>query len=143
MIMKEKDLRTIITDPNGAEVLVQEAKQLGQRFAQRPKKNKKAKLSTSQIRAIFGEVRQIEAQWHMGGEKRRKAERRLILLKPKMAYRARKENSSSVGELVDILTSAIDMVIEEKDDKKRTENFTRFVEFFEAILAYHKAFGGD
>ena len=146
MIINEKELRTIITDPNGAIQLVEKAKELGQRFAPQEKgrkEDKKERLSSSQIRAIFGEVRQIEAQWHMGGEKRKKAERRLILLKPKMAYRARKERSRSIRELVDILTAAIDMVVEEKDDKKRTENFTRFVEFFEAILAYHKAFGGD
>ncbi len=129
-------LRTIITDPGGAEVLVREAKELGQRL-----KNKG--LTTSQIRAIFGEVRQIEAQWQMGEVHRKKAERQLILLKPKMAYRARKERGPAVRELVDVLTPAIDLVVQEKDEQKRTENFSRFVEFFEAILAYHKAFGGN
>ncbi len=140
MIIKKDVLRTIITDPGGAEVLVREAERLGKEFAQRPSKKR---LSTSQIRALFGEVRQIEAQWHMGEERRRKAERRLILLKPKMAYRAQKERNQSVQELVDVLTPAIDIVMEEPDEKKRQENFGRFVEFFKAIPEYHKAHGGD
>ena len=38
-----------------------------------------------------GEVRQIEAQWGIDEINRQKAFRRLILLKPKMAYRARRE----------------------------------------------------
>ena len=134
--VKQDVLSTIITDPDGAEVLVKEAERLGKQL-----KNKG--LTTSQIRAIFGEVRQIEAQWQMGAEQRKKAERRLILLKPKMAYRARKERGPAVRELVDVLSPAIDLVIREKDEQRRSENFTRFVEFFEAILAYHKAFGGN
>ncbi len=134
--VKQDVLSTIITDPNGAEVLVKEAERLGKQLKDRG-------LTTSQIRAIFGEVRQIEAQWQMGAEQRKKAERRLILLKPKMAYRARKERGPAVRELVDVLSPAIDLVIREKDEQRRSENFTRFVEFFEAILAYHKAFGGN
>ncbi len=134
--VKQDVLSTIITDPNGAEVLVKEAERLGKQLKDRG-------LTTSQIRAIFGEVRQIEAQWQMGAEQRKKAERRLILLKPKMAYRARKERGPAVRELVNVLSPAIDLVIREKDEQRRSENFTRFVEFFEAILAYHKAFGGN
>ncbi len=136
MSLNENALRTIVTDPEGAETLVREAERLG-----RDLKNKG--LTTSQIRAIFGEVRQIEAMWQMGNEQRQKAERRLVLLKPKMAYRARKERGAAVRELVDVLTPAIDLVVQEKDEHKRKENFTRFVEFFEAILAYHKAYGGN
>ncbi len=133
---KKDVLPTIITDPDGAEVLVKEAERLGKQLKDRG-------LTTSQIRAIFGEVRQIEAQWQMGAEQRKKAERRLILLKPKMAYRARRERGPAVRELVNVLSPAIDLVIREKDEQRRSENFTRFVEFFEAILAYHKAFGGN
>lgn len=74
------ELKTIITDPEGAETLVRVADQVGRQL-------KDSGLTTSQIRALFGEVRQIEAQWSMGNESRKTAGRRLILLKPKMAYR--------------------------------------------------------
>jgi len=130
------ELRTIITDPNGAEALVKWADKLGQEL-------KNTGLATTQIRALFGEVRQIEAQWGMSADSRQKALRRLILLKPKMAYRARKERGRAVQELIEVLAPALDEVVREKDDKKQDAHFYRFVEFFEAILAYHKAYGGN
>ncbi len=108
-----------------AEALVKRAEELGRGLAQ--------PLSTSQIRSLFTEVRQIEAQWRHSPER---ASRRLTLLKPKMAYRARKETGQGVQALVDVLTPCVDLV---QGDAAR---FTRFVEFFEAILAYHKAYGG-
>ncbi len=129
-------LRTIITDPNGAELLVKTADDLG-------KELQRQRLTTSQIRAIFGEVRQIQAEWSMGKEHRTKALRKLILLKPKMAYRARRERSRAVEALVDVLDPAVDLVVQEKDPKKQDANFQHFVDFFEAILAYHKAHGGN
>lgn len=129
------DLRIIITDPDGAETLVKWADTLGRDL-------KNAGLTTSQIRALFGEVRQIQAQWGMGEESRRKAQRRLVLLKPKMAYRARK-GGRAVRDLVNALRPALDEVINEKNTAKQDDHFHRFVEFFEAILAYHKAYGGD
>jgi CRISPR-associated protein Csm2 len=135
MTIQRQTLQTIITDPNGTEVLVREADALGKDLA-------KNRLTTSQIRALFGEVRQIEAQWQMENQ-RQKAERRLILLKPKMAYRAKRERGRGVKELVAVLDPAIDIVIAEKDPQKKQANFQRFVDFFEAILAYHKAHGGN
>ena len=132
-----QDLRTIVADPNGAEVLVSAADQLG-------KDLKGQGLTTSQIRALFGEVRQIQGQWTMDSTTQRQlARRRIIFLKPKMAYRARKERGRAVQELVNVLDPALDVVISEKDLTKQQEDFNRFVEFFEAILAYHKAYGGN
>lgn len=125
----DAELRTIITDINGAETLVKWADNLGRYL-------KDTGLTTSQIRSLFGEVRQIEAEWSIES-RRAHAKRRLVLLKPKMAYRARKEKGKAVSDLVDVLRPALDLV-NGKDD-----NFQRFVEFFEAILAYHKAYGGS
>lgn len=132
----DSELRTIITDPNGASTLVRKADELGKAL-------KEMGLATSQIRALFGEVRQIEAQWDIQGADRQKLVRRLILLKPKMAYRARRERGRAVQELVSVLDPAVDLVIRETDSGKQNECFHHFVEFFEAILAYHKAYGGN
>ena len=130
------EFQTIIADPNGAETLVKVADRMG-------KDLKDMGLTTSQIRALFGEVRQIQAQWGIDPDNRQKAVRRLFLLKPKMAYRSRKERGKAVQELVGVLNPALDVVIGEKDAKKQDADFQRFVEFFEAILAYHKAYGGN
>lgn len=111
----------------------------------------KQDLSTSQIRALFGEVRLIQAQWSIN---RQRAFRRLVLLQPKMAYRARKERGRAVEDLVRVLRPALEMVIKAPPRPKgekaplgslnnyQDDNFQRFTEFFEAILAYHKAYGG-
>ena len=128
----DQDLRVIITDSEGAETLVTWADELGQGL-------KDQGLTTAQIRALFGEVRQIQAEWSI---RRNQARRRLILLKPKMAYRARRERGRAVAELVEVLRPALDMVVKAPDEKQ-DDNFQRFVEFFEAILAYHKAHGGS
>ena len=125
-----EQLRNIITDPKSAETLVRCAEDVGKALA-RPAQGKE--LTTSQIRAIFGEVRRIQGDWKINSQR---AGRNLILLKPKMEYRAKKEGQS-VSNLVSVLSAAIDKV---QGDEK---NFTRFVEFFEAILAYHKAYGGN
>jgi len=138
----DQDLRTIITDPDGAQTLVEWAERLGKYL-------KDIGLTTSQIRALFGEVRQIQAEW---GINRQRAFRRLVLLKPKMAYRARKERGKAVEELVKVLDPALNYVIKANPPHKgqplgtrdnQDDNFQRFAEFFEAILAYHKAYGGQ
>ncbi len=138
----DQDLRVVITDPDGAEKLVYWANRLG-------KSLKDMGLTTSQIRALFGEVRQIQAEWSIN---RRRAFRRLVLLRPKMAYRARKERGKAVEELVAVLDPALDYVIKAQPrpegqapgtGNNQDDNFQRFAEFFEAILAYHKAYGGQ
>ena len=94
----------------------------------------KNNLTRSQIRTIFTEVRQIEALWP-GQE----AVRRLTMLKPKLAYQAAR--SGPVSHLRDVLTEAIDLVVKAPVDKQN-ECFQRFVDLFEAILAYHRSQGG-
>jgi len=101
-------------------------------------------LTTSQVRNFFGIVRRIESTVE---EARRKAAgtetfrlpddayRQLMLLKPKMAYQSRR-TGWGVKKLSEILTPAIDHV------GRDAGRFKNFVDFFEAILAYHKAYGG-
>lgn len=85
-------------------------------------------VSSSHIRNIYGAVKQME----MGGFNYHE----LILLKPKIAYAAKRDGHRTAEELRDMLTAAIDAVGEDAD------RFQRFADFFEAILAYHKAYGG-
>ena len=125
----QDQLKTIITNAEGAQTLVECAEGIGKALANN--------LKTSQIRIIFGEVRRIEGDWKTNPQR---ANRSLILLKPKMAYQAKRSQDRKdrgVNDLVSVLTPAIDCVQSDKD------NFSRFVNFFEAILAYHKAHGGN
>lgn len=103
----------------GGEPLVTAAENLGRKLA----KN----LKTAQIRRIFSAVKKIQ----MSKEFQRNE---LIMLKPKLAYAAARNRD--VGELKDALTQAINQV-------DNHEKFKNFVDFFEAILAYHRAYGGE
>jgi CRISPR-associated protein Csm2 len=108
----------VITE--GGEILVKEAEQLGRQLAR--------DLTKSQIRNIYGAVKKMQMKGELDSHK-------LLMLKPKLAYAA-KRHGGGVNTLKDVLTQAIDLV---GNDSK---NFNRFVDFFEAILAYHKAYGG-
>jgi CRISPR-associated protein Csm2 len=120
----EKEIvRIVATD--SPKLLVEQAEHIGQELA-RP-------LSKNQIRNIFGRVRQIQFNWREEADQAQ-AYRDLQLLRPKMAYQAARE--SDVKPLVKIL----DRAIEEVGDNR--ERFQRFVDFFEAILAYHTKYGG-
>jgi CRISPR-associated protein Csm2 len=94
----------------------------------------KQHLKAAQIRNIFGKVRQIEMYWEATEPRNRTALRDLILLKPKLRYQAERKNE--VKDLAELLTKMIDQI----DNR---DKFQRFVDFFEAILAYHKAEGGQ
>ena len=132
--MNKDRLKAIIVDGD-AQATVEEAETLGRDLARQ--------LSTSQIRNIFGSVRRIEMTWPEDPKdeaERRQAEqaqRELLLLKPKMAYQAKRERGRGVRTLTDVLADAIDLVT---GDRQR---FQHFVDFFEATLAYHKAHGGN
>ena len=110
----------VITE--GGEILVETAEQLGQQLA-------RERLTTSQVRNIYGAVKKMQMKGELDTHK-------FLMLKPKLAYAA-KRHGGGVDTLKDVLTQAIDLV--GNDSKK----FNRFVDFFEAILAYHKFYGGN
>lgn len=128
----DADLQRIITsaDMQSTQLLVQRAQEYGEFL-------KENGLKSSQIRNVFAQVRQIEMNWTLEDDEEHYAVqslRELILLKPKMAYQG--ERIREVKPLAKLLSQCIDLV---QNDRA---NFQRFVEFFEAILAYHKALGG-
>ena len=93
------------------------------------------KLTTSQLRNFFGEVRRIQT----GGFN----EMDFLLLKPKLAYASGRQGGNAVKPLKLILDMAHAAVFkEEEDGKPITARFQNFVNFFEAVLAYHKGYGG-
>ncbi len=82
-------------------------------------------LKNAQLRNIYGEVKRMEMDFKKTGFSRD----RLVLLKPKLTYAANKKRE--VRPLKEVLTACIDKVQDEGD-------FRKFVNFFEAVLAYHR-----
>jgi CRISPR-associated protein Csm2 len=115
----ERDVRQAIQE--GGKPLITAAEVLGPRL-------KGGNLTTSQIRNVYGWVKQMELRGFDARE--------FVLLKPKLAYAAARANAEGARELKDVLSWAVEEVGEDE------HRFARFVDFFEAILAYHKAAGG-
>ena len=122
-------IQTILTQDETGQALVTFAEQTAERLV-------KAGLTSSQIRNIFTEVRKIEALWETDPEQ---AVRRLTMLKPKLHYQTAR--TRQVQGLQEVLIPAIDLVAQAQGEE-RAKRFQRFMDLFEAILAYHRAKGG-
>ncbi|MCD6205782.1 MAG: type III-A CRISPR-associated protein Csm2, partial [Candidatus Marinimicrobia bacterium] len=97
----------------------------------------KQRFSNSQIRNIFGELKRLQMKgWND------EQETSLLLLKPKLAYSAKRQMGKNAEkaalDLKDILSAGIDVVVDSEDPEK---SFNNFANLLESILAYHKAFG--
>jgi CRISPR-associated protein Csm2 len=124
--VSDTDLRTIISgDPVASARLTD---RLGEQVGRAA-----ANIAASQIRNVFSKVRQIEMSWPDDAPEDATAMRDLILLKPKLRYQTARK--SELEPLANLLIDGIDLV-------QDRATFQRFTDFFEAILAYHKAAGG-
>lgn len=140
--VNEDKLKKIIVEGD-TQVLVDFADKLGNDLSQ--------VLTTSQIRSIFGTVRRIEMDWTSpdipatdeAKKRSEQARREFALLQPRIAYQAKRERGRGVQILADELIPAIRLVLEKDQEEEKTyQRFRHFVDFFEAILAYHRAYGG-
>jgi CRISPR-associated protein Csm2 len=102
-------------------------------------------VTNSQIRNVFGELKRIQMQL-IGRETERWSEVKssFHLIRPKIAYTSgrvlAKNKKSRIREFSTLLDKAVLAV--KGDEHNAPQRFMRFVDFFEAILAYHKSFGG-
>lgn len=120
------EIKSFIQRDNTAKQMVKFAEDLAKEIVR--------DVSTSQIRNAYGTVKKLEMQSSFND----RAHRELLLLKPKLAYaRGRASKKETFKKLEDALGTAIDAV-----DVTQPDTFKRFCNFFEAILAYHKANGG-
>lgn len=98
-------------------------------------------LSSSQIRNIFGEVKRIQMKLTGSKEEWKSVKSSFLLLKPKLAYvQGRARSREFISEFRIVLDAAINAV--DADKEGAIERYQHFVDFFESILAYHKAYGG-
>lgn len=87
-------------------------------------------MTTSQVRNFFGEIRRIQ----MKGYDNNKGA--FQMLKPKLAYAvARSKGQNKIRDFQRVVNELIVQVATEND-------YNNFVNFMEAIVAYHKANGG-
>jgi CRISPR type III-A-associated protein Csm2 len=136
-----RDIDRIIAEDEAAELMVRVSQALGRELARR-------NLTTHQLLDLFGEVRRIEMEWRQqqrDPEERLdlQIQRRLQLLKPRMAHQAARLRALSPSRgyqesraredamvpLIEALERAIDRV-------ERNSDFQRFLDFFYAILGY-------
>ena len=103
--------------------LVEYAEKMGEFMAQNG-------LTNSKIRSIYGEIKRIQ----MGEFEREKSS--FYLLKPKVAYAlGRDEKNEGIKLFKRIFDTASQSVSNQK-------SYLNFCNLIEAILAYHKAYGG-
>lgn len=93
------------------------------------------RVKNSQIRGIFFTVRQIQLNWPAN---RQRAYRDAVLLRPRIGYAAERNDLAGLDE---VLSDALAKV-SDPDNAVAQRRFGHFVEFFEAIIAYHKMNGG-
>lgn len=87
-------------------------------------------LTNSKIRSIYGEIKRIQ----MGIFEKEKSS--FYLLKPKVAYALGRDDKN---EGLKLFKKIFDLCSANVSDQKSYQNFCGFIE---AILAYHKAYGG-
>jgi CRISPR-associated protein Csm2 len=134
-ILSEEEAKAIIVTGN-MQLLIKKAEELGSRL-------QADGLTTSQIRNFFSEVRNIQNRWRSQPQE---AFRSTALLKPKLAYAARRaqeigKKTTAVEKLYQAFNPCIEIIVA-APDADRKGYFENFVNFFEAILAYHKYAGG-
>lgn len=95
-------------------------------------------LKTNQLRKFFGAVKNFQLKTQLTDVFN---ESEFIMLKPKLAYavgrvkQQHKNDQIRIKDFAEVISKAIDFVIESNNKEKAFKNF---VNFFEAIVAYHK-----
>ena len=122
-------IKSYIVRDDTAKDMVQYAQRLGEEL-------KQENVTTSQIRNAYGKMKKLE----MAGWEDARTQREVLLLKPRLAYAAgrhgdKRRDQQGLYRLQKVMNEAIDSVTDK-------ESFQRFCQFFEAIVAYHKAAGG-
>ncbi|OPZ93755.1 MAG: hypothetical protein BWY73_00139 [candidate division TA06 bacterium ADurb.Bin417] len=122
----DADLDKIIKEGD-AGLINQVCEKLGKLYATDNKDLKIKKLSTSQIRKVFDRIQRMDVE---GFDRNQ-----LQLLRPMLAYAAGRNKDGWITDLQKLMEKVIPRV--------EANNFKNFVNFFEAIVAYHRLHGGD
>ncbi len=114
-MLKEIDVKDLIDETNGFAYIIAE---------------NSSKLKTSQLRKFFGAIRKMETKnsWEL-------IEPEFYLLKPRIAVGVGRNHVPR--PFYNVIMKMMEKV-DVGSDEEKIENFKVFVDFFEAIVAYHK-----
>ncbi len=101
------------------------------------KQLKSKRASSSQIRKIFGTLKDLELQIRSDNFSN-DWELKLLMMKPRIAYLAGRHSEIRNAKLDKLISSIVDLIVEETSDQKKQTMFLNFVQLFEAVLAYFK-----
>jgi CRISPR-associated protein Csm2 len=128
----------VVVKTDDPKALVREAKALAQQLQKAKGSGEEKKATKTQVRRLFGTLRQIEMSWPRQAEtdketqERDDAYRELVLFGPRLAYQA--ERHEGLKQLAKVIQDGIRAV--DKEDRKTLQ---RLVQFFEATVAYYVA----
>lgn len=117
---------------HNAEEINQLADYLGKKLADR-----KEGIKTNQVRNFFASINAIRTEYQTSKTFNEKIERKLIMLKPQLAYATGREKK--VQTLQEFIFKAIDSTVKSTNRNDALDNFFALVE---AVVAYHKFYGG-
>ncbi|MCL6606414.1 MAG: type III-A CRISPR-associated protein Csm2 [Paenibacillus sp.] len=91
----------------------------------------KARLNKAQIRRFYQDIKAIESRIGDDGESFQRNKASIVMLKAKAAYATAKSDSSVPKEFKKLIEASVNQA------KQDLEQFKGFVQFFEALVAYH------
>jgi CRISPR-associated protein Csm2 len=117
-----------------ADLMAKHAQAYGEMFA----KDRKAQVSSSQLRAFYGDVKALEQKITQGGEGAFERFYYLVkMLKSKASYVQGKRAGGQVSEAFrDFIHACVDAIETEED-------FQAFVKFFESTVGFYYGAGGE
>jgi CRISPR-associated protein Csm2 len=115
---------------------VNEAENLGQKLAPENPKDFNA-MTSSQLRKFFGELKKIQLEAKVQTDQEFKP-LKVKLLKPKLAYA--KGRAPSRDNRIGIFYTEVGVAI---DAIQTRQHLLNFVDWIEAVVAYHKFYGGN
>jgi len=93
-------------------------------------------LTTTQLRNFFSEIRRIQAN----SQKFEDNLTDIYLLKPKLAYAAARTDSKY--NRIHDFAAGLGLMLDAVSQSGKQQHFENFTKFVEAVVAYHKFYGG-
>ena len=97
---------------------------------------KNGRLTTSQFRNFYSTLKTIEMKGF------NKTKTKFYMLKPLLAYGQARQGSNGYREFKNVMDTCLDFIMN-AEESKQEEYFKNFCRIVEAILAYHRAHGGN
>ncbi len=93
-------------------------------------------MTTTQLRNFFSEIRRIQ----MKGFKNNQSD--FFMLKPKLVYASGRVLESNRYNKIKDFVEVLRILIEKVSENGEENHFINFTKFVEAVVAYHKWYGG-